>query len=141
MCPMSSPTQLRSRPPLWRVLLLLGLLTGLLGMHGLSPGGGLHSHEAMRSARSAHAATVAVGAGVGVSIDQACHDGCGSGHLHHADATCASGAVSGGPVLPALAPDPAFTVVGDNAACPDGFASQDGARAPPSLSELQLLRI
>ncbi|WP_020133501.1 DUF6153 family protein [Streptomyces sp. 351MFTsu5.1] len=131
---MSSPTQLRSRPPLWRALLLLGLLTGLLGMHGLSPGGGLHSHEAMRSA---HAANVAVG----VSLDQACHDGCGSGHLHHADATCASGAVSGGPVLPALAPDPAFTVVGDNEACPDGFASQDGARAPPSLSELQLLRI
>ncbi|WP_030313471.1 DUF6153 family protein [Streptomyces sp. NRRL B-3229] len=131
---MPSPTQLRSRPPLWRALLLLGLLTGLLGMHGLSPGGGLHSHEAMRPAPSA---TVAAG----VSLDQACHDGCGSGHLHHADATCASGAVSGGPVLPALAPDPAFTVVGSDEPCPDGFASQDGARAPPSLSELQLLRI
>lgn len=138
MCPMPRPTQLRSRPPLWRVLLLLGLLTGLLGMHGLSPGGGLHSHEAMRSA---HPATAAVSAGVGVSIDQACHDGCGSGHLHHADATCASGAVSGGPVLPALAPDPAFTAVGDDKPCADALASQDGARAPPSLSELQLLRI
>jgi hypothetical protein len=91
----------------------------------------------MRSTRSAHAATVAVS----VSLDQACHDGCGSGHLHHADASCASGAVSGGPALPALAPDPAFTVVGANEPCPDGFASQDGARAPPSLSELQLLRI
>ncbi|KUM78606.1 DUF6153 family protein [Streptomyces griseorubiginosus] len=134
---MPSPKQLRSRPPLWRALLLLGLLTGLLGMHGLAPGGGLHSHEAMRSTRSAHAATVAAD----VSLDQACHDGCGSGHLHHADASCASGAVSGGPVLPALAPDPAFTVVGANEPCPDGFASQDGARAPPSLSELQLLRI
>jgi hypothetical protein len=114
------------------VLLLLGLLTGLLGMHGLSPGGGLHGHEDMRSA---HSATVAV------SVDQACHDGCGSGHLHHADATCASGAVSGGPVLPALAPDPAFTVVRDDEPGPDALASQDGARAPPSLSELQLLRI
>ncbi|MFD5400287.1 DUF6153 family protein [Streptomyces griseorubiginosus] len=131
---MSSTTQLRARPPLWRALLLLGLLTGLLGMHGLSPGGGLHSHQAMRPA---HAATVAAG----VSLDQACHDGCGSGHLHHADPTCASGAVSGGPVLPALAPDPAFTVVGADEPCRDGFASQDGARAPPSLSELQLLRI
>ncbi|WP_141207572.1 DUF6153 family protein [Streptomyces griseorubiginosus] len=131
---MPSPAQLRSRPPLWRALLLLGLLTGLLGMHGLAPGGGLHTHETMRSA---HAATVAAG----VSLDQACHDGCGSGHLHHADASCASGAVSGGPVLPALAPDPAFTVAGDDAPCPDAFASQDGARAPPSLSELQLLRI
>ncbi|MEU0410031.1 DUF6153 family protein [Streptomyces griseorubiginosus] len=131
---MFSPPQLRSHPSLWRVLLLLGLLTGLLGMHGLSPGGGLHSHEAMRSA---HSTTVAVS----VSVDQACHDGCGSGHLHHADATCASGAVSGGPVLPALAPDPAFTVVPDDEPGPDALASQDGARAPPSLSELQLLRI
>ena len=131
---MLSPTQLRSRPPLWRALLLLGLLTGLLGMHGLSPGGGLHHHEAMRSSPTAAVA-------VSVSVDQACHDGCGSGHLHHADATCASGAVSGGPVLPALAPDPAFTVVRDDEPGPDVLACQDGARAPPSLSELQLLRI
>ena len=132
---MPSPTQLLSRPPLWRALLLLGLLTGLLGMHGLSPGGGLHGHEAMRSAPAKPATAVIV------SVDQACHDGCGSGHLHHADASCASGAVSGGPVLPALAPDPAFTVVRDDGPCPDALASQDGARAPPSLSELQLLRI
>lgn len=78
---------------------------------------------------------------VAVSVDASCHDGCGSGHVHHADATCVSGAVSGGPVLPGLAPDPAATVVSDDSLRPEAVTSQDGARAPPSLAELQLLRI
>ncbi|MFG2725390.1 DUF6153 family protein [Streptomyces canus] len=129
---MTRSEHLPARPPLWRALLVLGMLVGVLAMHGLAPGGGLQGHE---GSSSAHMTTVAV------SVDETCHDGCGSGHLHHADATCASGAVSGGPVLPALAPDPASTVVSDDSLCPEAVTSQDGARAPPSLAELQLLRI
>ncbi|NEA98029.1 DUF6153 family protein [Streptomyces sp. SID13726] len=125
---MTRPKQSDARPPRWRALLLLALLVGLLGMHGLAPGGGVHGHERVESAHA-------------VTLDEGCHDGCGSGHLHHADSTCASGALSGGPVLPALAPDPALTVVGQDEPCSEVVASQDGARAPPSLSELQLLRI
>lgn len=133
---MTGPQQLRARPPMRRALLVLGLLIGLLAMHGLAPGGGLDGHE---DGRSAHMAPVAVSVAVG--IDEPCHDGCGSGHLHHADPTCASGAVSGGPALPALVPDPGATAVRDDAPCPEAVTSQDGARAPPSLAELQLLRI
>jgi len=129
---MTRPAHLPARPPLWRALLVLGMLVGVLAMHGLAPGGGLQGHE---GSNSAHMTAVAV------SVDETCHDGCGSGHFHHADATCASGAVSGGPVLPALAPDPASTAVSDDSLCPEAVMSQDGARAPPSLAELQLLRI
>ncbi|MDQ1066712.1 DUF6153 family protein [Streptomyces canus] len=129
---MTRPEHLPARPPLWRALLVLGMLAGVLAMHGLAPGGGLHGHE---GSSSSHMTTVAV------SVDETCHAGCGSGHLHHADATCVSGAVSGGPVLPGLAPDPAATAVSDDSLRPAAVMSQDGARAPPSLAELQLLRI
>jgi hypothetical protein len=66
---------------------------------------------------------------------------CGGGHLQHADAVCASGAVSDGPVLPAPVPDPVPVVVSDGTV--HGYAADapDSARAPPSLAELQLLRI
>ncbi|MFF7642715.1 DUF6153 family protein [Streptomyces canus] len=129
---MTSSEQRSARPPLWRALLLLGLLVGVLGMHALAPGGGMGGHE-VRSARMTTAAAVA--------IDTVCHDGCGSGHLHHADATCTSGAVSGGPALPALVPDPSGSTRGTVALRAQTAAAQEGARAPPSLAELQLLRI
>jgi hypothetical protein len=116
----------------WRAVCVLGLLAGLLGMHGLAPGGGVpeHSHT-----RSVSAATIA-------------HDGCpddghcgGGGHLQHADSTCVSGAVGGGPTLPGLVPDPAPAAVCAEAVRTYVPAAPDGARAPPSLAELQLLRI
>ncbi|GAA3983885.1 hypothetical protein GCM10022384_35630 [Streptomyces marokkonensis] len=66
---------------------------------------------------------------------------CGGGHLEHADAVCASGAVSDGPVLPAPVPDPVPTSVCDGVVRAYGADAPDGARAPPSLAELQLLRI
>jgi hypothetical protein len=120
-----------TRPPLWRVVLVLGLLFGVLGMHALAPGGIMGGHEG----RSLHVRTAAV------TVDTVCHDGCGSGHLHHADATCASGAVSGGPTLPALVPDPAAGAFATVDLCAQTATAQEGARAPPSLAELQLLRI
>ncbi|WP_053850481.1 DUF6153 family protein [Streptomyces sp. NRRL B-24085] len=128
---MTRSEQPTARPPLWRALLLLGLLIGVLGMHALAPAGGTGRHED----RSAH---MTAGAAV---ADTVCHDGCGSGHLHHADATCASGAVSGGPVLPALMPDPSGDSPGTVDLSCQTAGTREGARAPPSLAELQLLRI
>jgi hypothetical protein len=128
---MTRTEQPTARPPLWRALLLLGLLIGVLGMHALAPVGGTGGHEG----GSAHIAKVAV------VVDTVCHDGCGSGHLHHADATCASGALSGGPALPALLPDPSGSSTGTADLSCQTTAAQEGARAPPSLAELQLLRI
>ncbi|MFF3741204.1 DUF6153 family protein [Streptomyces sp. NPDC002566] len=120
------------RPPLgrWRALLVLGLLAGLFGMHALAPGGGLHEH-------AAHAREMTV---VSAGHD-GCSGDCGTGHAQHADPTCASGAVSGGPVLPGLVPDPAAVPAGVSTLCSYATSPPDGARAPPSLAELQLLRI
>ncbi|MFE2432726.1 DUF6153 family protein [Streptomyces sp. NPDC059373] len=116
------------------VLLVLGLLVGLLGMHGLSPTAMPMPGHGM-TATAGHATAILA------------HGDCGSaghgcdGQAHHADATCASGAPAAGPALPALNPDP--VCVGDEAetllaSVPD---PAEGGRAPPSLAELQLLRI
>ncbi|MEV0742925.1 DUF6153 family protein [Streptomyces sp. NPDC050549] len=114
------------------------LLLGLLGMHGLgtvplahpAPG---HAVTAMTPATVEKASTP----------DARDHDAgdCGS-HTTHADATCASASVAGTPaVVPLLRPDAAA-----RAQLPDALGSltgggPDGGRAPPSLSQLQLLRI
>ncbi|MEU8033646.1 DUF6153 family protein [Streptomyces sp. NPDC049099] len=120
----------------WRALLVLAVLAGLLGMHALAPGGGTGRAE---HGRSAHLTGTVV-----VSAQDDCPGGdghCGGSHLHHADPTCASGAVNGGPQLPALVPDPVTAPA--PVRCPRSRAGSapDGARAPPSLAELQLLRI
>ncbi|MCH5672207.1 DUF6153 family protein [Streptomyces gilvus] len=129
---MTARAQERGAPPSvgWRALVVLGLLAGLLGMHALAPGGGMETHSAAR-----HTTTVA-GPHGGCSGDD-----CGGGHLKHADQTCASAAVSGGPTLPALAPDPVTVPARADIPCPYAGTAPDGARAPPSLAELQLLRI
>jgi hypothetical protein len=132
---MTSSEQQPARPPVrrWRALLVLGLLAGLLGMHALAPGGiaGIapeHGHERLMAAAT--------------SVHDGCTDGhCGGSHAHHADATCASGAVGGGPALPALTPDVVAVVADRDARCSYANTAPDGARAPPSLAELQLLRI
>lgn len=64
----------------------------------------------------------------------------GGCHLSHADATCAASGISGGPViaLPAVC-----SPVDDRAEAAAGEAERaaPGVRAPPSLHQLQLLRI
>ncbi|MFE9770533.1 DUF6153 family protein [Streptomyces sp. NPDC005931] len=128
--------RVRRSPVRWspRALCVLALLAGLLGMHGLVPGAAApgHTHPAHHARAEALAA-----AGPGV-----CHDdGHGGGHLQHADPTCAAAAVSGPPVLPAPLAAPSVLPADQDAlrAYPSG--EPDGARAPPSLAELQLLRI
>ncbi|WP_405846478.1 DUF6153 family protein [Streptomyces sp. NBC_01518] len=120
-------------------LLVAVLLFGLLGMHALGP---------VPMIDSAHGHTMAattVTTGERASTPDGCdHDGgdCGGSHMTHADATCASASVAGTPaVVPVLQPDVAAC-----AEAPDGRTSgagsgPDGGRAPPSLAELQLLRI
>ncbi|MFH9858115.1 DUF6153 family protein [Streptomyces sp. NPDC017202] len=134
----------------WPALLVLGLLVGLVGMHGLAPGGstatGHHSPPSSHSRHSplsSHSATAARHAEPAVvSAAHLCHGGGdGRGHAAHADPTCSSGAVGAGPLLPLPALDPtgrAAEPVGGRSSTTTG---PEGARAPPSLSELQLLRI
>ncbi|MBT2510818.1 hypothetical protein J7I98_34375 [Streptomyces sp. ISL-98] len=124
------------------VLLVLAVLVGVVAMHGLGPAVPVPTH-AMPEARHAVAAAAAshadaTGCDDCVHVD---HDGGSTGgHAEHADATCAASGTSGAPALPDLSPVgvvtcPAADVPGA------GPAATLGGRAPPSLSELQLLRI
>ncbi|MFF5963001.1 DUF6153 family protein [Streptomyces collinus] len=137
---MNSPAQRVQRPALrrWHVLCVLGLLVGLLGMHGLAPGGGLSQRAHAMQGHQAQASPASVSSS-STRVVPYLH--CGGGHARHADATCASGAVGGGPVLPPLVPDPVPVAVGESAVRAYAVVDSDGARAPPSLAELQLLRI
>lgn len=128
---------------------MLGLLVGLIGMHGLAPGGstgtGHHSSSSSHSRPpwgSPHSAAAQHAEPTVVSAAHLCHGGGdGRGHAEHADPTCSSGAVGAGPLLPVPALDPtgrAGEPVGGRSSTTTG---PEGARAPPSLAELQLLRI
>ncbi|MEU2624355.1 DUF6153 family protein [Streptomyces sp. NPDC007157] len=137
------PTEQPTPPPphrRWRAVLVLGLLAGLLAMHALAPGGAMGSggHRGHERVSPMTAMTAMVTEYDGCSGD----DGhCGGNHARHADATCASGAVSGGPALPALVPDPVPVPAAALSAGSRPATPPDGARAPPDLAELQLLRI
>lgn len=113
---------------------MLTVLAGLLGMHALAPGVGMGHPEHTRSAHRAVA--------VGVHDDCPGGDGHHGGHHpHHADPSCASGAVDGGPQPPALLPDLVAVPVPAHLSRSRTATAPEGARAPPSLAELQLLRI
>ncbi|MFF7472719.1 DUF6153 family protein [Streptomyces sp. NPDC008092] len=130
---MPSPEQHRARPPArrWQALLVLSLLAGLLGMHALAPGG-----LAPEPAQHRLAATPLV------ADDGDCPGGrCGGCLVQHADSACASAAVAGGPHLPVPTSGPVVLATQADAVRPYRAASSDATRAPPSLAELQLLRI
>ncbi|MFD3375053.1 MULTISPECIES: DUF6153 family protein [unclassified Streptomyces] len=119
-------------------LLVCTLLLGLVGMHGLGPvPAGAAAHDPM---------PVAAPMGVVASMPDACDHGEGggcTGHAQHADPTCASASVAGSPAMvPVLLPDVAACAGVPKAVGASSTGSgPDGGRAPPSLSELQLLRI
>ncbi|MFP8886409.1 DUF6153 family protein [Streptomyces mangrovi] len=129
------------------VLLVLAVLTGVVAMHGLAPAGATAPSNAPRGAPAAgHAmpesAEAAAYGSLGTAADDACaHPDHGTnGHPDHADATCATVGTSGPPVLPA----PPASAVAPAAEAPFAGRAPSAAlsgRAPPSLSELQLLRI
>ncbi|WP_329376808.1 DUF6153 family protein [Streptomyces sp. NBC_01351] len=139
---MISRVQPSSRRPAGRgfVLLVLAVLAGVLAMHGLGPGPSLARTPAavgghvMAAGHHEPAGTV-VGAPEGCS-----HTDGGSGHTHHADATCAATGIGTAYAPPA----PAAALEGAPAAeAPHAVAtaSAQSGRGPPDLAELQLLRI
>ncbi|MDJ0464099.1 DUF6153 family protein [Streptomyces sp. H27-C3] len=112
-------------------------------MHGLGPVVTLSSSSAMSVDR--HTVTAAAPSHAGAAGCEDCahagHEGGDAGgHTEHADATCAASGTSGGPALPALAPAGLITYPAVAVPAPLHEA-RVGGRAPPSLSELQLLRI
>ncbi|GHB13439.1 DUF6153 family protein [Streptomyces chryseus] len=120
------------------VLLLPVVLGGLLAMHGLGPAAPPRPAHAVPDVR--HAAPAHPRPPAGEVRAHAEHDeGGAGGHVEHADSTCAAGGTSGAPALPAPAPAGAAA---SELADGTGFlvAAAPGGRAPPSLSELQLLR-
>ncbi|MEN8651534.1 DUF6153 family protein [Streptomyces sp. 21So2-11] len=127
-----------SRRPVGRgfALLVLAVLAGVLAMHGLSPG---PVSVATPAAAGGHT-TVTV-QGTGHQGGESCsHTAGGSGHLDHADATCAATGIGAPYTPPALAP---ALDVAPLAAAPPGRAAEatEVERAPPDLAKLQLLRI
>lgn len=134
----TGPQGLRSR-----VLLVLAVLVGVLAMHGLGPvassvPSGTVAAGTHRAAMAAEAHAPADGAD---ECDCAHADDHGreGGHTEHADETCAAGGTSAAPVLPALAPGTLAPAAADTPTA--ALAVTRDGRAPPSLSELQLLRI
>ncbi|CAO0832391.1 DUF6153 family protein [Streptomyces microflavus] len=130
----------KPRPsPRLRALLVLGLLAGLLGMHALAPGA-LPMPE-----RPVAAAMVAGHGNETASAHDECrsdpHGSCHDGGADHSEATCSSGAVGGGPALPGLTPSPECLLPRVEAVPASLYGAPEGARAPPTLAELQLLRI
>ncbi|NWF24698.1 hypothetical protein HW130_00165 [Streptomyces sp. PKU-EA00015] len=129
------------------LLLVLAVLAGLTAMHGLGPA---PAPAAAHAAAASHHAPAA-GHDEAIAGDAACQDGCvhagdpagsrGGGHAEHADATCAATGTVGAPALPAPAVLPGHAEV--EAVLAHGVTPGAGAcgRAPPSLSEVQLLRI
>ncbi|MFH9652857.1 DUF6153 family protein [Streptomyces anulatus] len=125
--------------PRLRALLVLGLLAGLLGMHALAPG-------ALPMPERPAAAIMIGGQGNQTpSAHDECrsdpHGNCHNGGADHSEATCSSGAVGGGPALPGLTPSPECLLPGVEAFPTALYGAPEEARAPPTLAELQLLRI
>lgn len=119
-------------------LLVGALLLGLFGMHGLGPVP--PARAASGHDRTMTTASMAVMATVPDTCD---HDegGC-TGHAEHADPVCAATSVAGAPaVVPALVPDVVVCAGLPGVRTAPHGSGPDGGRAPPSLSELQLLRI
>ncbi|GAA1013359.1 hypothetical protein STXM2123_739 [Streptomyces sp. F-3] len=134
---MTSTAQPTSRRPAGCgfLLLMLAVLAGLLGMHALGPTGGLPTR-----AHSGHGVVMTHAADTFV-VSENCTPGSGGAvHLTHADGTCAAPGVASSYSPPALAAalidTPAASTLSDG--MPEPSAS---TRAPPDLSELQLLRI
>ncbi|NYE44684.1 DUF6153 family protein [Streptomyces fulvorobeus] len=127
------------------LLLVLAVVAGLVAMHGLGP-----APAAAHAAASSHHEPTA-NHEKAIADDAACPNGCvhaddpadsgGSGHAEHADATCSATGTAGAPVLPAPAVLPGHVqaqAVPAHGVIPGATAC---GRAPPSLSELQLLRM
>ncbi|WP_307663916.1 DUF6153 family protein [Streptomyces sp. V1I1] len=135
---MTSAVQSPSRPAgRGFVLLVLAVLFGVLAMHGLGPG---PAPTKVPPTIGGHAMAMAHEQAAHEVVGDCSHTDGGSGHAHHADATCATAGV-GAPYAPpvlaaAVTAAPAPVVLPGSAA-----GTPEVGRAPPDLAELQLLRI
>lgn len=116
------------------MLLFFAVITGLLGMHALGASGAQMPGHRMAAVTAHTVAAPPMG-----DCPDGSH-GC-DGPVHHADVTCASGAVGDALALadPGLAL--ACLTFASQAAVPWLYGTAEGGRAPPTLAELQLLRI
>lgn len=116
------------------VLLVMAVVAGVLAMHALPPGGAPTAHD-----DAGHAVATAQPTAVHQASEGCSHTDGGAGHLDHADRTCAAAGI-GSPYAP-----PALTAALEAAlptAAPNrAHTTTASGRAPPDLSELQLLRI
>ncbi|MGZ3100668.1 DUF6153 family protein [Streptomyces sp. H72] len=117
------------------VLLVMAVLAGVLGMHGLAPGA---APAAQKSAD--HEMVMVTADGVPHAGGGCAHTDGGSSHLDHADGTCAAAGIGSAYTPPALTGAPLDALPASAPAAVFSGSPHDG-RAPPDLSELQLLRI
>ncbi|MFD6287777.1 DUF6153 family protein [Streptomyces sp. NPDC060205] len=115
------------------VLLVLAVLAGVLGMHALAPGG-------VPAAGAGHEMVMAAADSMPHADTGCSHTDGGSGHLDHADGTCAAAGTSAAYTPPALA-DAVLDVPAATSPVVAATGWTHEGRAPPDLSELQLLRI
>ncbi|MEU5256249.1 DUF6153 family protein [Streptomyces longwoodensis] len=134
---MTTRTRSNSRPAgRLFMLLVLAVLAGVLGMHGLAPGGAVAAH-----AGAGHAMVMPDAGGVPHADGGCRHTDGGSGHLDHADATCAASGIGSPYTPPAPAAGPVLHAPAATVSAAFLTGSPHDGRAPPDLSELQLLRI
>lgn len=125
-----------------RTWLVLALVAGVLGMHALSPSGmpATGRHDMVMAVESpGHHPTLAHAAGR--DCRHLSDAGDGGTVMDHAGGTCAAGGTSTSYVPPAPTPAPTAHVEPAATACGGPAAGTADGRAPPDLSELQLLRI
>lgn len=123
------------------VLLALAVLAGVIAMHGLGPvtvdasaSGSSHGFSMVRAApEDDHR-----GCGCAHPGEE---DGTAGGHAEHADQLCVASGVSSAPAPPPLALSGVAEASAVRLPVRTPASDPAGGRAPPSLSELQLLRI
>ncbi|MGP4089130.1 DUF6153 family protein [Streptomyces sp. KR55] len=116
-------------------LLVMAVLTGLLGMHGLGPAGALSPRTG-----AGHDMVMAMAADIPHASAGCSHTDGGSDHLDHADRTCAAAGI-GSPYAPPALTTALMDAPLTPASVEPAATWAETGRAPPDLSELQLLRI
>jgi hypothetical protein len=122
------------------VMLVLAVLLGVVAMHGLAPGTAFAAGHTVSTTAGPAAPAEVHDDSAGCDCAHGDHHNGGGGHVSHADETCAASGTSAAPALPALVPSAVCTAP-DADPPASAFEATPGVRAPPSLSELQLLRI
>ncbi|MFC4495638.1 DUF6153 family protein [Streptomyces ovatisporus] len=124
------------------VLLVLAVLAGVIAMHGL----GAAAADVPASGSSHHGSSIVSASPEGHDCSCDCahageDDGTSGGHTEHADQLCVASGISSAPVAPSLAPSGVAETGAVHLPVRAPASDHAGGRAPPSLSELQLLRI